>query len=164
MLRELTEHGSVSLVPNRVGEMLDQVATAEDVEELEPTTDRERRQVALERRSKKRELARVSVCLGRIRPRVTLGAVRVGVDVDPAGEHEPVERVEGFVDGQRGRRHDEWTTTCPFDGLDVEPRHERSGQLPGAPLRGLRVRGDADERTAVHAVDASGGRSRRRAS
>ena len=74
----------------------------------------------------------------------------VGIDVDPAGEDHAVEDVERLVDGLDARRHDESPTAGAFDRLDVVERHERRGQLPRAPSRGLRVRGDPDDRPIAH--------------
>ena len=50
VLRELPEHLAVLLVPDDLGQVLDDVAAAGDVEHLEATADREHRQVARERR------------------------------------------------------------------------------------------------------------------
>ena len=98
VLREHAERLAMTLVPDLLGQVLDEVAAASDVQQLEAAADRERRQVALERAREQRELAGVAVGLRRIGRRVTLGAVGRGVDVDAAGEDDPVEHVERVVD------------------------------------------------------------------
>ena len=89
MLREDAERLAVALVPDRLGQVLDEVAAAQDVQELEAAADRERREVALERRLEQAQLAGVAVRLRRIGRRVPLGAVLGRVDIDAAGEDEP---------------------------------------------------------------------------
>ena len=54
VLREDAERLAVALVPDLLREVLDEVAAAQDVEQLEAAADRERRQVALERRLEER--------------------------------------------------------------------------------------------------------------
>src|SRR3954468_16804910 len=61
VLRELAENLAVLLVTHDLGQVLDDVAAAGDVEHLEATTDREHRQVAGERALEQRELAPVSL-------------------------------------------------------------------------------------------------------
>ena len=129
--------------------MLDQVAAAQDVEQLEAAADRERRQVTLERGLEEAELAGVAVCLRRVGGRVALGAVLRRIDVDAAGEDDPVEHVERLLDRVLARGHDERAAAGLLDRVDVVERHERSGQLPRAPPRRLGVRGDADDRAGV---------------
>ena len=127
--------------------MLDQVATAQDVQQLEAAADRERRQITLERGLEEPQLACIAVGLRRVGRRMPLGAVARRVDVDAAREHDPVEHVERLLDRVLARWHDERPAAGLLDGLDVVERHERGRQIPGAPARGLRVGGDADDRT-----------------
>ena len=49
VLGERAVHFAMALVPDRLGQVLDEVAAAGDVQELEAAADRERRHVALER-------------------------------------------------------------------------------------------------------------------
>ncbi len=156
MLGERSEHLPVPLVPDALGQMLDEVAAAEDVEELETAADRKRRHVTLERPLEEGELACVTVGLRRVGRRVPLCAVRRGVDVDAPGEDDPVEHVEGLVNRIGARWHDERSSAGPLHGLDVVKRYERGGQLPCAPAGGLGVRGDADQRTRGQRRHASG--------
>ena len=149
VLREDTERLAVTLVPDLLRQVLDQVAAAQDVQQLEAAADRERRKVALERCLEQPELAGVAVGLRRIGRRVAVGAVVRRVDVDAAREDEPVENVERLLDGVLARRHDERPPACLLDGVDVVERHERRRQLPRPPARGLGVRRDADDRTAA---------------
>ena len=97
VLREDAERLAVPVVPDLLGQVLDEVTAAQDVQELEAATDRERRKVALERRLEQLQLAGVAVRLGRIGGGVPLGAVPRGIDVDPAREDEAVEHVERLV-------------------------------------------------------------------
>ena len=149
----------MALVPDLLGQVLDQVAAAQHVQELEAAADRERRQVALERGLEEAQLARIAVGLRRIGSRVPVGAVVRRIDVDAAGEHDPVEHVERLLDRVLARRHDERAAAGLLDRLDVVERHECRRQLPCAPARGLGVGGDADDRAAVarHGITLSNG-------
>ena len=106
VLGEDAEHLAVLLVPDRLRQVLDEVAAARDVEELEAAADRERRQVALERRLEEAQLAGVAVRLRRVGLRMPLSAVVSRVDVAAAGEDDPVEHVERLVDAVLARGHD----------------------------------------------------------
>ena len=145
VLGEDAERLAVALVPDLLGQMLDEVAAAEDVQQLEAAADRERREVALERRLEQRQLARVAVRLRRVGRGVSLGAVEGRVDVDPAREDDPVEDVQRLLDRFLARRHDERAPAGLLDRVDVVERDERGRKLPRPPARGLRVRGDADD-------------------
>ena len=135
--------------PTSSGRCWIEVAAAQDVQQLEAAADRERRQVALERRLEEPQLAGIAVGLRRVGRRMPLGAVVRRVDVDAAREHDPVEHVERLLDRVLARRHDERPTARLLDRVDVVERHERGRQLPRAPPRRLGVGGDADDRTAV---------------
>ena len=150
MLGEAAELFAVALVADRLGQVLDEVAPAEHVQQLEPTADRERRHVALERALEQRELPGVPVLLRGVGRRMTLGAVGGRVDVDPAREDDAVEDVERVVDRVGARRDDERPSAGPLDRLHVEERHERRGQLPRAPARRLCVGRDPDQRPLAH--------------
>src|SRR6185436_8113861 len=63
VLGERAEHLAVALVADRVGQVLDEVADADDVQELESATDGQRRNVALERPPEQRHLTRVAMRL-----------------------------------------------------------------------------------------------------
>jgi hypothetical protein len=106
--------------------------------------------VALERARQQRELAVVPVPLRRVGGRMALRAVLRRVDVDAAREDHAVEHVERLVDRLRARRHDQRTAAGALDGLDVVERHQRRRQVPRAPARRLRIRGDADQRASAH--------------
>src|SRR4051794_25743774 len=158
--RVLGEHPhrlAMALVSYVLREMLDEVTAAQDVEQLEAAADRERREVSLERRLEEPELARVAPLLCRVSRGVPLGAIPRWIDVDAAGEHDPVEDVERLVDPVLARGNDESTAARLLDRVDVVERHERGGQLPCPPSRRLRVRRDPDDRPTVahHAMDAS---------
>ena len=86
VLREDTERLAVPFVPDLLREVLDEVAAAQDVQQLEAAADRERRQVALERRLEETQLAGIAVGLRRIGRRVTVGTVVRRIDVDAARE------------------------------------------------------------------------------
>ena len=141
VLGEGAEPLAMALVAERLGQVLDEIAAAEDVQQLEAAADRERRHVALERAREQRELAGVAVRLGRIGRGVTLGAVVRRIDVDAAGEDDAVEDVQRLVDRVGARRDDERASSGPLDRLDVEERHERGREAPMRPTaRAARTR------------------------
>ena len=150
---ELARHLLVDVVPDSFGKVLHEVAATGDVQELEAAADRERRHVTLERRLQERQLTRVPTGLRRIGLRVGVGPVARGIDVGAAREDDPVERVERLLDVLLGRRNDERTPSGLLDRVDVCERDERGGQMPHAPARVLRVRGDPDDRP--HAASVS---------
>ena len=119
VLGERAEHLAVALVTDRLRQVLDEVAAADDVQQLEAATDRERRHVALERALEERQLACVAVRLRGIGLLVPVGAVRARVDVDPAGEDDAVEDVQRLVDAVDARRDDERAPAGALHGLDV---------------------------------------------
>ena len=137
----------MTLVSDFLRQVLHEVAAAEDVQQLEPAADRERRKIALEGCLEQSELAGVAVRLRWIGRRMALGSVHDGVDIDAAREDDPVQHVQGLLDAVLARRYDERPAAGALDGFDVVERHERRRQLPGAPARRLRVRGDPDDRT-----------------
>ena len=139
----------MTLVTDLLRQVLNEVAAAQHVQQLEATTNRERRQVTVEGGLEQPQLAGVPVGLRRVGLRMPLGFVARRVDVDATRENDPVEHVERLLDRLLARRHDERATPRPLDRLDVVERHERCGQLPRPPPGGLGVRGDADDRTAV---------------
>ena len=143
----------MALVTDLVGKVLQEVAAAEDVQQLEAAADRESGQIALERRLEQPQLPRVAAGLRRVGRWVPVGPVVDGVDVDAAREDDAVEHVERLVDGVLARRHDDRSATGLLDRVDVVQRHECGGQLPRPPTRRLRVRGDADHRTTASGHD-----------
>ena len=143
---ELARSLLVVVAAHRLGKVLDEIASARDVQELEAAADREGRQVALECRLQERQLACVAARLRRVRLGMSVGAVLRRVDVRAAGEHDSVERVERLLDVLLGGRNDERTPTRPFDRIDVRERYEHGREVPDAPARVLRVRRDPDHR------------------
>ncbi len=77
--------------------------------------------------------------------RVGLRVVERRIEVGAAREEDPVERLEGLLDGVLARRHDERPAAGTLDRADVSERDERSLLDPGAPRHLLGVRGDADD-------------------
>ena len=140
----------MALVADALRQVLDQVAAADDVEELETAADGERRYVSRERPLQESQLPCVAVLLRRVGLLVPAGAVGGRVDVDAAREDHAVEDVQRLVHRLGARRHDKRSTACALDGLDVVERHEGGRELPGAPARGLGVRGDPDDRPLAH--------------
>ena len=152
MNRELARHLLVDVAPHRLREVLDEIPASRDVQELEAAADRQRRQVALERRDQERQLARVTPRLGRVRLGMGVGAVARGIDVRPAGEHDAVEDGECLLHPVLAGREKNGAPARPLDGIDVVEWDQRSRELPDAPARVLRVRGDADERPHASSV------------
>ncbi len=107
------------LVPDDLGQVLDEVAAARDVQHLEAAADREHRQVARERRLEQRELAAVALGVRARRLRMRLGAVLVGLEVVAAGEDEAVERVEHLVDPVLVGGTSSARAARPLDGAHV---------------------------------------------
>ena len=91
VLGEHSERLTMTLVADALGEILDEVTAAENVEQLESPADRERRKVALERTLEQAQLASVSMGLSRVRRGMALGAVPRRIDVDTARKYDPVE-------------------------------------------------------------------------
>ena len=94
---EAARHAPVMLVAEQLGQVLVQGAPARDVDDLHPAADAEQRQVALERAAHEGDLERVAPRIGVDGQRVAPRAVGARVDVDAAGEHEPVDHVERLV-------------------------------------------------------------------
>ena len=138
-------HLLVIVVPDLLGQVLDEVSPTRDVQQLESAADRERRQVALERRLQQRQLARVATRLRRVRLRVRVCSVACRIDVGTSGEHDSVERVERLLDVLLGRRDDEGTSARLLDRVDVRERDERGRKVPYPPARLLGVRRDPDD-------------------
>ena len=146
VLRELAGDGAVLLVPDDVGEVLNEVAAAHDVQHLGPAADRQHGEVALERRRQQRELAAVACRVRAVRRRIGVGAVRLGGHVVAAREDEPVERVEHLLDPLVVRRHEHGAAARPLDGAHVVVRDERRLEVPVPPRGRLDVRRDPDQR------------------
>jgi hypothetical protein len=147
---EAAEHAAVLLVAEQLGQMLVQRAAARDVHDLHAAADPEHRQVALQRAAHERDLEAVALGDDADRLGMVLGAVGARVDVDPAGEHEAVEPVEdlvGIVDERRIGREQQRHRAGAMDGIDVVARQQEGIEVPGAPLRALQRRADADDRS-----------------
>ena len=71
-------------------EVLVQRATRHDVEHLEPSTDREQREVEVERSARQRELGLVTFGEGRLGARIARFAVARRVDINAARRQQPV--------------------------------------------------------------------------
>ena len=74
----------VLVVAHLFGEVLDEVSPARDVQQLDATTHRERRQITLERRAQKGHLARVASRLGLVRLGMRVGPVQRRIDIRAA--------------------------------------------------------------------------------
>jgi hypothetical protein len=128
--------------------MLDEIAAARDVHDLEAAAHGEHGHVARERSLEQRQLACVALRSRPARLRMRVRAVRVRVDVGAAGEDQPVERVEGLLDRVRARRHEQRPPARGLDTAHVVVRDERRVELPVTPARRLDIRRDSDERPA----------------
>jgi hypothetical protein len=71
----------VQIVADDVGQVLDEVTTARDVQHLTPAADREDRQVAFEGGGQQRELGAVAIRVDAVGLRVGLLAVEAGLEV-----------------------------------------------------------------------------------
>ena len=146
----------VPVVPDEVGQVLDQVAAERDVQHLRAAADREHRQVARERRGQQRELGAVALGHDPVRLGMRLLAVQLRVEVGAAGEDQPVERVQRLLDAVVGGRHEQRACARALDRAHVVVRHERRRQLPDAEGRGRDVRRDAHDRLDHRRIKQSG--------
>jgi len=94
-------------VPDDIREMLDERPAAGDVDQLHAATDSEQREIPIDRGPGQRDLD--GVALGHDVNRLGMRrlAIRFGIDVRPAREHERVDEIErlgGFStsDGRAG--------------------------------------------------------------
>src|SRR5439155_8675203 len=94
VLREDALHLAVLLATDDVRKMLDEVAAARNVQDLEAAADREHRHVACERAFEKRELAAVALGARRVRLRMRVGAVGLRIEIVATGKEQSVECVE----------------------------------------------------------------------
>ena len=126
---------AVLLVPDDLGQVLDEVAAARDVQHLEAAADREHRHVARERGLEQRELAAVALGVRSVRLRMRLGAVLLRIEVVAAGEEQAVERVERLLDAVLARRHEHRAAAGALDRAHVVVRDRarpRACQCPHA--------------------------------
>ena len=89
VLGEDAQRLTMTLVPDLLREMLDEVTAPQHVQQLKAAADRERREIASECRLEEAELARVAAYLCRVRRRVALRTVLPRIDVDPAEKMMP---------------------------------------------------------------------------
>ena len=134
----------VAVVTDVVGEVLHEIATRRDVEDLRPAADREHRHVARERGPQQRQLG--AVALGDDAPRLGMRIlpVELGVEIRAAGEDDGVERVERLLDRRVERRDEQRPPTRALDRADVMGRDERSLLVPRAETRRRQIRRDSD--------------------
>ena len=135
VLRELTDDLPVLLVADNVGEVLDDVTAASDVQHLKAATDREhgRYRSSAAVRSARSPWSRSGRAHGR---RMGVGAVLLRLQVVAAGEDQPVERVEQLLDAVLVGRHEHRAPAGPLDRAHVVVRDERRLALPVPPRRG----------------------------
>ena len=132
-----------------LGQILDDVAAAQHVEQLRAPADREQRQIELERAFEQRELGLILLGADSGRRRMLLGAVERRVDVDAARHDQTVQAVEGLDDRVRIGWELDRTTAGARDGSDVGERRQRAERAPVAPAHTLDERGHADHRLLV---------------
>ena len=137
----------VPVVAHRVREMLDERAAPGHVEDMHTAADRQERQLRVGGRADERHLEPVPPAVGRVRLLVRGGIVQGGVDVGAAGEHDAVEalRQPGHAVG-RDRGEDDRRSAGAFHGAGVAKRRQDGLANPIAPVRGLELTGDPNER------------------
>src|SRR5918996_1419479 len=140
----------VLLVPDHLGQVLDEIAAQRDVHDLAPATDGEDGHVAGKGRLEEHELGAVAVGADVLRLGVRVGAVAGGIEVGAAREEEAVEGVERLLRPAGARRHEQRPPAGALHGADVVERDERCGTLPHAPAGLLRIRGDSYDRPPTH--------------
>ena len=124
------------LVPDDVGQVLDQRPAAGDVHQLHPAADAQQRQVGVQRGEPERDLELVTH--------------RVLAVVRAAGQDQPVQQVEdaGRASGSGGS-----ITAMPAGALDrvaVAARQQHRLVVPHRPPRALDRRAQADHRPSTH--------------
>ena len=122
----------VLLVADDLGQVLDEIAAARDVQHLRAAAHREHRHVALERRVEQRELAAVSLRRVPIVSGCASWPYSAGSMSAAAGEEDPVERVERLLDPLVARGHEQ----RPPAGRARSSGRTRAGSpRPGRPRR-----------------------------
>jgi hypothetical protein len=147
-------HLLVRVASQFVGEVLNEVAAADDVQELRAAADREYREVVLERGLEQRQLGTIATLVRRVCLQVSIRAVRAWVDVATAGEDDPIERGERLLQSVLARGHEQRPSARALHRVDVIERDDRRGDVPRAPARLLRIRRDPNQR-AFHAPEAN---------
>ena len=145
---ELARRLLVPLVAHDLGQMLDEVAAADDVEDLRAAAHRQDGHVTRERGLEQRNLGGIALRAHATRGRMRLVAVQRRIEVAAAGEHEPVDRVERLLYPVRARRQQERPSPRGLDCPHVRVGHDRSKLRPVAPAGVLHVGADPDSRPA----------------
>ena len=127
----------VLVARNLLGEVLDEIAAARDVQQLKSAADRERRHVLLERCGEQSQFPRVAARLRHIRLRMRLGAVERRVDVGAPGEHNAVQRLERLRDALLARWDQDRTPARSLDRVDVVERDQRGREVPDSPAAAM---------------------------
>ncbi len=163
-LAEAASPGLVPVVAKAVWKMLDEIAAARDVEDLDPPADGEHGHVPVERRGKQSQLRGVPVGTDCPERRVRLSPVARRGDIGSPGQHQAVQAFEerpGTYGGDgvlarraMGARCRRWEQhrlppSC-FDHLEVGRLHDGRTHVPRAPSRLLQIGGDTDQRRLSH--------------
>lgn len=137
----------VALVAHHVGQVLDEVTAARDVQRLRAAAHGQHRHVPCEGAAQERELGPVPLAPRRVGRRMRLGAVQRRVEIGAAGDDECVEQVEVRLGVGLGRRQHDRPAARVLDGGHVRGRDQHDGLVPDAELRRHRgVARDADDR------------------
>jgi hypothetical protein len=134
----------VGLRAGDVGDVLDQGAAQQDVEQLHPPADGQQRQVPAQRGLEQRDLGGVPLRPGGGRVRSGLLAVPRRVDVGPAGEHQAVQPADHVGADGAGRQQDRLAAGLG-DGVRVGGGQQHGRHVPEPPPGLLAVGGDADQ-------------------
>jgi hypothetical protein len=139
----------VLVVADDVGQMLDEVAAARDVEHLAAAADGEHRHVRGERRLEQRQLGAVPLGHDAERLLVRLLVVQVRIEVGAAREDQSVDGRERLRDAVLARRDQDGPAARLLDS----PAHTRPGRArrprPSRSSGRGHVRRDADERLLI---------------
>ena len=137
-------------LPVPVGQILEDVAAAQHVEQLRAPADREQRQIALERAFEQRELGLILFGAHARHRRMLLGAVERRVDVDAARHDQAVEAVEGLADRVPIGWKLDRAAAGARDRPDVHEGRQRGERAPVTPADVLDEGGHADDRRLRH--------------
>jgi NAD(P)-dependent dehydrogenase (short-subunit alcohol dehydrogenase family) len=141
----------VPVVSDAVGEMLDETAPQEDVQNLHAPTDGQHRQIGIEGSGQQSDFTLVPLSVHPRRGRIRIGPVTGRVHISPAHENQGIENGDDSSSGRTGaaravtRGQEQRPTAHGGHAIDVGRRKHGRWPPPRTPRRLLTVRGDPDE-------------------
>ena len=145
------EHAAAELIAaraQRLRQMLVQCATRGDVRQLQTPADAENGHPATTCAGQQRQLPRITIGAGLVGLGVGRGAVESGIDVEAAGEDQPVQTVEHRVGGsiRVGLRWQQHPRAADRGGrVEVDLGQKGRAHVPHTLLGALEVGREADD-------------------